>query len=48
MYKGLFEAILRGKMDALYIGKHVIFPSSFIRGARYMTQNYGDPIVIGN
>lgn len=42
MYKGLIEAILRGKIDPSSIDKCLIIPSSFTSGARYMIQNYQD------
>ncbi|KAL7098989.1 hypothetical protein ACP275_09G053900 [Erythranthe tilingii] len=46
MYKGLSKAILRGEFDPSAIGKRIILPTYFTRGARYMIQNYQDAIAI--
>lgn len=45
MYKGLVDALLRGKTDASKKGKRVILSSSFTRGALH-DQNYQDAMAI--
>jgi len=46
MYKGLAEAVLRGKTTPATAGKRVVLPSTFVRWARYMIQNYQDVMAI--
>ena len=46
LYEGLSEAVMRGESNASSTGKHVILPSSFTGGARYMLQNYQDAMAI--
>ncbi|CAN0900491.1 ATP-dependent DNA helicase PIF1 [Linum grandiflorum] len=45
LYKGLYDALNRGDLDSRNIG-HVINPSSFTGGVRYMQQLYQDAIAI--
>jgi len=40
------DAILSGDTNSTTIGKHVILPSSFTSGPRYMAQNYQNAMAI--
>jgi len=46
MYKGLYEAVLRGETSPATAGKRIVLPSKFVGGARYMIQNYQDAMAI--
>jgi hypothetical protein len=46
MYKGLYEALLRGEDNPSSVGKRVVLPARFVGGARYMIQNYQDAMAI--
>jgi len=46
MYKGLYEAVLRGETNPGTVGKRIVLPSRFVGGARYMIQNYQDAMAI--
>jgi hypothetical protein len=46
MYKGLYEAVLRGETGPATAGKRIVLPSKFVGGARYMIQNYQDAMAI--
>ena len=46
MYKGLYEAVLRGETSPATAGKIIVLPSKFVGGARYMIQNYQDAMAI--
>ncbi|XP_072054150.1 uncharacterized protein [Arachis hypogaea] len=46
MYKGVKEAVLNGETTPSSCGKHIILPSSFTGGPRYMIQNYQDAMAI--
>ncbi|XP_028757289.1 uncharacterized protein LOC114716449 [Neltuma alba] len=46
LYRGLTDAVLRGKTDASAIRKRIILTSSFTGGARYMIQNYQDAMAL--
>ncbi|CAH9128351.1 unnamed protein product [Cuscuta epithymum] len=46
MYKEIEEAVLRGDTNPAPVGKHIVLPSSFTGGARYMFQNYQDDMAI--
>lgn len=46
MYKGLYEAVLRGETNPASVGKRIVLPSRFVGGARYMIQNYQDAMAI--
>lgn len=44
LYKGLLDAILHGYLNRNSTSKHVILPSSFTSGAKFMIQNYQDTL----
>nr|XP_029148364.1 uncharacterized protein LOC112743237 [Arachis hypogaea] len=46
MYKGIKEAVFSGETTPSSCGKHIILPSSFMGGPRYMIQNYQDAMAI--
>ncbi|XP_073014531.1 uncharacterized protein [Primulina eburnea] len=46
MYKGLHDALLRSETNPFTKGKHILLPSTFTGGARYMIQNYQDMMAI--
>jgi hypothetical protein len=47
-YSGLMDVILRGDSDLLIVGKHVVLPSTFVGGPRYMAQNYQNAMAIAD
>ena len=46
LYSGFSDALLLGETNAIYVGKWIFLPSSFIGGARYITRNYNDAMSI--
>ncbi|RYR26487.1 hypothetical protein Ahy_B02g060731 [Arachis hypogaea] len=46
IYKGIKEAVLSGETAPSSRGKHIILPSSFIGGPRYMIQKYFNAMAI--
>ena len=46
MYYGLKDAVLRGNIDPITVGKQIVLPSSFTESPRYMVQNYQDAMAI--
>jgi len=46
IYKGLYEAVLRGETNPSTAGKRIVLPSRFVGGARYMIHNYQDTMAI--
>jgi len=43
---GVQEAVHRGETNSSIIGKHIILPSSFTGGMRYMFNNFQDDMAI--
>lgn len=46
VYKGIYDAILKGDSDANNVGQKVILPSSYTGSIRYMLNNYQDAMAI--
>ena len=46
LYQGLSEAVVRGETNASCTGQHIVLPSSFTGGPRYMMNNYQDAMAI--
>ena len=42
IYSGFNDALVEGETNVALKGKRIIFPLSFIGGARYLLQNYHD------
>ncbi|GKC63748.1 ATP-dependent DNA helicase PIF1-like protein [Tanacetum coccineum] len=46
LYHNLCDAVRRGDMSTVGLGKRIVFPRSFIGNPRYMMQNYQDAMAL--
>ncbi|XP_050123958.1 uncharacterized protein LOC126601311 [Malus sylvestris] len=46
IYKGIYDAVLKGDNDANNLGQKVVLPASYIGSPRYMINNYQDAMAI--